>query len=105
MKLRLLYLTGTRYLIFDRGTQMSEAQGLKKVYDNEVVVYETPRPMRRASIYHAYQLASNAPSDLDLLYSENFPYMQVLLLSEAPEYSPVLADSGAPESVTILERD
>jgi len=46
--------------------------------------------MRRASLYHAYQLASIAPSDLDLLYSENFPYMNVLLLSEAPEYQPVL---------------
>ena len=105
INLRPFHLTGTKYIIVDRGTQMPEEQGLKKVYDNEVVVYETPRPMRRASIYHAYQLASNAPSDLDLLYNETFPYMNVLLLSEAPEYQPALPDSGAPESVTIVEHE
>lgn len=105
INLRPFHLTGTKYIILDRGTQMPENLGLRKVYDNEVVVYETPRPMRRASIYHAYQLASNAPSDLDLLYSENFPYMNVLLLSEAPEYTPTLPDSGSPETVEITEHD
>jgi hypothetical protein len=103
INLRPFHLTNTKYIILDRGVQMPESQGLKKVYDNEVVVYETPRPMRRAAIYHAYQLAGNAPSDLDLLYSENFPYMNLLLLSEAPEYQPSLPDSGAPESVEIVD--
>jgi len=105
INLRPFQLTGTKYIILDRGSQMSEAQGLKKVYDNEVVVYETPRSMRRATIYHAGQLASNTTSDLDLLYDENFPFMAVLLVSEAPEYQPVLPDSGAQESVEIVEHE
>ncbi len=76
INLRPFNLTGTKYIILDRGTQIPEGQGFKKVYDNEVVAYETPGPMRRASIYHACQLASNTTSDLDLLYDENFPYMK-----------------------------
>ncbi len=105
LNLRPFHLTGTKYLILDRGSQFPDELGLKKVYDQEVVVYETPRPMRRASIYHAYQLASNAPSDLDLLYSEDFPYMKLLLLSEAPEYQPALPDSGAAEKVEIVQHE
>jgi hypothetical protein len=88
-----LKLTGTKYVILDRGVQMPESQGLRKVYDNEVVVYETPRPMRRAALYHAYQLGQGNSADLDLLYSESFPYMSVLILYEQPEYTPTLPDS------------
>ncbi len=105
INLRPFQLTGTKYIILDRGTQMSESQGFKKVYDNEVAVYETPNPMRRATIYHACQLGSNTSTDLDLLYDENFPYMSVLLVSEAPEYQPILPDSDAQESVQIIEHE
>ena len=61
--------------------------------------------MRRASIYHAFQLASNTISDTALLYDENFSYRNVLLVSEAPEYTPILPDSGAQESVEIVEHE
>ncbi len=105
INLRPFNITGTKYIILDRGTQMPDGMGVKKIYDNEVVVYETPLPMRRASIYHACQLASNSISDLDLLYDENFPYMKVLLVSEAPEYQPIVPDSGAQESVEIVEHE
>jgi hypothetical protein len=105
INLRPFNLTGTKYIILDHGAQMPDGLGLKKVYDNEVVVYETPLPMRRASIYHASQLASNTISDLDLLYDQNFPYMSVLLVSETPEFQPVLPDSGVRESVEIVEHE
>jgi hypothetical protein len=105
VNLRPLHLTGTKYVILDRGTAFPEEFGLKKVYDNEVTVYETPRPMRRAAIYHGYQLGKNDQSDLDLLFSENFPYMNVLILYESPEYQPALPDSGAAESVEIVEHE
>jgi hypothetical protein len=105
INLRPFQLTGTKYIIVNRGTPMPESQGFKKVYDNEVAVYETPNPMRRATIYHASQLASNTISDLDLLYDESFPFKSVLLVSETPEYQPVLPDSGVRESVEIVEHE
>jgi hypothetical protein len=105
INLRPFLLTGTKYIILDRGTQFPEEFGLTKVYDNEVTVYETPGSMRRASIYHTSQLASNTVSDLDQLYDESFPYQKVLLISEVPEYQPVVPDSGAQESVEIVEHE
>jgi hypothetical protein len=105
INLRPFQLTGTKYIILNRGTQMPEELGLQKAYDNEVAVYEIPGTMRRATIYHASQLASNTISDLDLLYDESFPFRSVLLVSETPEYQQVLPDSGAPESVEIVEHE
>lgn len=105
INLRPFHLTGTRYIILDRGTTFPDELGLKKIYDNEVVVYQTPRPMRRAAIYHSFQPGSNDAADLDLLYNESFPYMKVLILYETPEYQPTLPDSGAQETVEIVEHE
>jgi hypothetical protein len=105
INLRPFQLTGTKYIVLDRGAQLPEEQGFVKVYDNDVTMYETPHSMRRASIYHAYQLAPNTIADLDLLYEDNFPYLSTLLVSEVPEYQPTLPDSGARESVEIVEHE
>ncbi len=105
INLRPFQLTGTKYIIVNRGTALPEGQGFKEVYDAEVTMYETPQPLRRASIFHACRLASGAVSDLDSLYDENFPFRDVLLVSESPEYAPVAPDSAVRESVEIVEHE
>jgi hypothetical protein len=105
IELRPFQLANTKYLILDAGRQMNEALGLKKIYEQEVTVYELPRVMRRASIYHAYRIGSGDESDLDLLFSEDFPAPRMLILYEEPEHQPVLPDSGVSETVEIVTHD
>ena len=105
IKLRPFHLTGTRYVILDGGRKMDEASGLRLVYDNEVAVYQTPQPMRRATLFHAYQLGNDDESDLDLLLGDKFLYRSILILYEEPEYRPLLPDPDATEKVEIVTRD
>lgn len=105
IELRAFHLTGTKYIVLDRGRKMNESTGLKKVYENEVTVYETPAAMRRVSIFHAYQMGKGDTTDLDLLYDENFHYQSILILYEKPEFPPTLNVSGEPETVEIVEHD
>ncbi|MFH2054458.1 MAG: YfhO family protein, partial [bacterium] len=68
-------------------------------------VYEVPNAMRRASLYHAYEVTDGDTTDLHTLFSDNFPYQRILLLREKPEFEPVLPDSGAVEQVEIVTHD
>jgi hypothetical protein len=105
IELRAFQLTGTKYVILDQGRKLDKSFGLQLVYDNEVAVFETPNAMRRAALYHAYQIGAGDTTDLNLLYSENFPFRQILLLNEEPQYQPVLPDSGASERVEIITHE
>jgi hypothetical protein len=105
IELRPFQLSNTKYLILDAGRKMDESSGLKKIYDQEVAVYEIPRVMRRAAIYHAYELAAGDTTDLDRLFAPSFPAQKVLLLNEDPEFQPVLPDSATEETVTIVNHD
>ncbi len=105
LRLRPLQLSNTRFIILDRGTALPPDAGVRKIYDNEVVVYELPEVMPRATIYHGYQLGSKNQDDLKLLFDEQFPFREQLILYEAPEYTPTPSVQPEAESVQIVEHD
>lgn len=105
INLRPFRLSNTKYVVLDQGRQLGPELGLNLVYNQEVAVYEVPNTMRRASLFHAYQIAAGDTTDLHTLFNENFPYQRILLLNEKPEIEPVLPDSGAAERVEIVEHD
>lgn len=102
---RAFQLANTKYLILNAGRKMDESLGLRQIYDQEVSVYEIPRVMRRAAIFHAYKEATGDTTDLQLLFSESFPFQKIVILEEKPEFQPVLPDSGAVETVEIVSHD
>ena len=96
-------LTGTKYLIFDRGTGIPESEGVTKAYDAEVTVYQIANAQRRATIYHDYVLGTQTQDDLQKLLSPEFPFRDKLILSEEPEFKPALSASSTNETVEIVE--
>jgi hypothetical protein len=96
-------LTNTKYVILDRGMKLPEVDGVTKVYDAEVVMYQMPDVMRRVAIYHDYVLGSQTQDDLTTLLSPDFQFRDQLILGEEPEYKPELSPQSTAETIDILD--
>lgn len=96
-------LTGTKYVILDRGVGLPETGGVAKAYDGEVTMYQVPDVLRRATIFHDYMIGSQTQDDVATLLSPDFRFRDKLILYEEPEYKPSLSPLSAAETVEILD--
>ncbi len=98
-------LTNTKYVILDRGMKLPEVDGVARVYEGEVVMYQMPDVMRRAAIYHDYVLGSQTQDDLSTLLNPEFPFREKLILYEEPEHKPALSPLSTAETMEIVEHN